>query len=518
MAETSLEALKKEYLDESFELKSRFSEGSENHEETLTRCETYAGWTIPHLFPRDDINEQDEMQYDYQSLGAQATTHLANKIMLALFVPAQPFFRNDLTDEQRAEAKKALRLDDAKIDEMLAKAERQGMKRFNSSNNRACLTDVMMLLIITGNALVHRDKKENYMRYWTLRDYQVKRNVQGHLREVIFREKIKRSALDDELAALAEKHGYKNETDDLTIYTCIKSVGKGRYFVWQELEDVAYVHKQVGVYNKDNLPWFVLTWNLARGKDYGTGLVENYSGAFHMLSHLTEAVKDYATIITDIKTLVDPAGATDATELAESESGAYVPGREEDLHVHSPEVRGNAEFIEQRIDKLERQIAAAFLMQSSVVRDAERVTATEIRQQIFELESSFGGVYGRLAHELQLPLAKRLMREIDEVFKDIEPIVTTGLEALSRTGELDRIRAFMQDLVVLSDIPPEVADRVNYEGLISMLGAGHQIEYQKILLDNATVEANRSRRAEEEAQSAGLEAGAVAAAQGTVNG
>ena len=65
-----------------------------------------------------------------------------------------------------------------------------------------------------------------------------------------------------------------------------------------------------------------------------------------------------------------------------------------------------------------RRLGAAFLLNTAVTRDAERVTAQEIRMQAQELESSLGGVYSRLANELQLPLAKRLLQEIDEVFKD----------------------------------------------------------------------------------------------------
>jgi hypothetical protein len=511
-----LEDAKKMYLDGKFLLKSRFMEGNQNHEETLTRCEKYAGWTLPHLFPRDPLNEYDEIQYDYQSLGAQATTHLANKIMMALFQPSQPFFRNELNKQQKKEAVELLGLAEAEIEEILATSERTAMKKFNSSNNRAVLTDAAMLLIITGNVLLQRNKKG--MRYWTLRDYQVQRDLDGYVKEIVFRETKQLASLPDNIAKLAYEQGYRDEQDKLSVYTCIKRVGKDRFFVWQELEDIAYVQKQIGYYTEDTLPWFVLTWNLARGKDYGTGLVENYSGAFHELSQLTEALMDLGVLVTDVKTLVNPAGQTDVKEISEASSGAYVSGVESDLFVHSPQVAANAEFLSREIDRITRQIAAAFLMNSAVTRDAERVTAEEIRNQIFELESSLGGVYSRLANELQLPLAKRIMQEVDGVFKEIEPIIITGVEALSRTTDLDRMRLFINDLVLLENIPPAVSDRLDYNGIISMLGAGHQVEYSKFLLDEETAKANQQARAEQEAQAAGAEAAAVEQGKVTVNG
>lgn len=53
----------------------------------------------------------------------------------------------------------------------------------------------------------------------------------------------------------------------------------------------------------------------------------------------------------------------------------------------------------------------AFLLNSAVQRQGERVTAEEIRYVAGELEDTLGGVYSILAQELQLPLAKRLLNQ-----------------------------------------------------------------------------------------------------------
>lgn len=126
-------------------------------------------------------------------------------------------------------------------------------------------------------------------------------------------------------------------------------------------------------------------------------------------------------------------------------------------------------------------------MNTMVTRDAERVTAEEIRRQALELEQSLGGVYSRLAVSLQLPIATRLIREIDVGLGDAKPVITTGLDALSRGGDLERLRAFFADLVALADVPEEVARRINYDAIISELGANHGVEYKKFLKDDDTV-------------------------------
>jgi hypothetical protein len=322
------------------------------------------------------------------------------------------------------------------------------------------------------------------------------------------------SGLSDELAEIATKAGCKPE-DNVSIYTGIQKVGEDKFLVWQELEDLAYCHVDVGVYMQDELPWIPLTWELARGKDYGTGLVELYSGDFHKMSNLSEAIVDYTTVMTDVKNLVNPAGMTDVDTLTKSPSGAYVHGREEDLYVHQPQVANVTDFLTNQFDQVARRIGAAFLLNSAVTRDAERVTAQEIRMQALELEGSLGGVYSRLATELQLPLAKRELRNLDAVFKDIEPIIVTGLESLSRHSELDNFRAFMQDMVVLSDVPEEVKEWVEFSDVIAMLGAGHGVDYKKFLKDKDVVKAEREARMKAEAQQVGMEEQAKVAAQPT---
>ena len=499
------------YITADYLLKNQFTGGDYAREETLTRVERYAGWTLPNIFPDDPLNEYDEMQNDYQSTGAQAVTNLANKIMMALFQPSRPFFRMNLSQTQKTEIIEETDMNEAQIDAVLAEQERAAMRELDKKNGRVVMNDVVQHLIIAGNSLLYMPE-EGKMQNYSLRDFTIKRDLRGDLVKVIIRETKAVVALSEELAAIAMSEGY-GEEDDVSLYTCIQRINEKQYIVWQELEDVCHCHKKVGLYNKDNLPWIPLTWNLTRNKDYGTGLVENYSGDFHTLSTLAEASLDYVTILTDVKNLVDPTGMTNVREITESPSGAYVHGREEDLYVHTPQVSNNASFIENKEDKVERRIAAAFLLNTSVTRQAERVTAEEIRMQAQELEGSLGGVYSRLALELQHPLAVRLLAKLHPMFKDIEPIIVTGLESLSRNSELDRMRLFFQDLLSLSEVPEQVADRIDYGNLIAVLGAGHGVDFGKILLPEDVVKANQQAKAQAQAQAAGMEAGAVAQAE-----
>jgi len=509
-----VDELKRKYLTGDFKLKGEFT-NDEDRESVLSKCEKYAGWTIPSLFPEEELQDSDELQTDYQSVGAQAVTNLSNKLMMALFQPSRPFFRMQLTQEQQLEVQ-ASGLSEAQMDAALSEAERTAMKEFDKSNQRVVLHDVMQQLIVTGNCLYYTPKNEDAVVY-TLKDYKIKRDLRGNLVKCILRETKSVSGLSDELQELAYKHNYR-EDQEVTIYTAVCRTGADQFFVWQELEDVAYCHKRVGSYKKQDLPWNPLVWKLARGNDYGTGLVEEYSGDFAKLSTLGEAIMDYSIVMTDIKNLVRPDGMTDVKELTESASGAYVQGREEDLYVHQPQVANVADFLSGQFDATARRIGAAFLLNTAVTRDAERVTAEEIRMQAQELEGSLGGVYSRLANNLQAPIARREIGKLNPIFKDIEPVIVTGLESLSRHSELGNFRAFMSDLIMLSDVPDDAKVWMRMEDIIAMLGAGHGVNYKKFLNSKEEVEQERARRMQQQAQFAGQEAGMVEQAKVEANG
>lgn len=502
--------LKAKYLSGDFLLKGEFQAGQYGRESVLTNAEKYAGYTLPSVFPDDPLLNQDEMQHDYQSIGAQAVNNLANKIMMALFQPSRPFFRLKFTDEQKAALVEA-GLNEADITEAAGKTEREGMNRLALMKGRVVLHDAILQLIVTGNSLLHTPKNEDAQVY-SLRDYQIKRDLRGRMIKLIIRETKSVSALEDDLALLCKQHGY-HENDDVSLYTGVCKISKTRFMVWQELEDLAYSHKQVGYYKEETLEYIPLVWKLARGKDYGTGLVEDYAGDFHSLSTISEAILDYTTIVTDVKNLVNPAGMTDVREITEAPSGAYVHGREEDLYVHTPQVSNNAEFLLNRADKLERRLAAAFLMQTAITRDAERVTAEEIRMQAMELESAYGGVYSRLAQELQYPLAKRILAYIDPEFKSVEPLIVTGLETLSRNSEMDNIRFMFSDLGGLAELPDAIQERIDWGKLVKVVGTNHGVDYGEFLLDEKTVQENRKKRMQEAADMAGMEEQAKAAGQ-----
>lgn len=501
------------YLSGEYKLKSEFNNGSAYRESVISRCEKYAGWTIPSVFPQSELTDSEEMQRDYQSVGAQAVTNLSNKMMMALFPPAKPFFRLQLSKEQKAELESES-LSPAAIDEASAEVEREAINKFERMNGRVVMNDISQQLIITGNSLLYMPTDGKFQSY-TIRDYDVKRNLRGEVTKIIIRETIHVGGLAEQQQALAIAAGYTEE-NEIEIFTGIVRHGKDRFVVWQEMASICYCHEKIGHYSEATLPWVALTWSLARNKHYGTGLVEIYAGDFHTMSTLAEATLDFTTLITDVKFLVNPSGQTDVAVLNKAPSGSYVYGLEQDVFPLVADLRDAANFLTGQFEQVARRIGAGFLYNTAVVRDAERVTAEEIRMQANELEGSLGGVYSRLALELQKPMASMLLRGIDSTFGKIEPLILTGLASLSRNSEVDKLRYFFQDLIPLAEVPPEVSVRIEYGDLIKVLAAGHGVEHKKFLKDETKVEEDKKKAVALNAQAEGMAAGEVARAEGNI--
>ena len=122
---------------------------------------------------------------------------------------------------------------------------------------------------------------------------------------------------------------------------------------------------------------------------------------------------------------------------------------------------------QETIAAIKDRLGHNFLLTSGVVRNAERVTAEEIRMLSMELESSLGGLYSLLSTELQLPLVNRLLstltkkKKLPKLPKDIAtPVIITGVEALGRGNDLQKLDLFLAGAAQVVG-PEAVAQYVN---------------------------------------------------------
>lgn len=483
------------------------------------RWEQYAALTLPYLYTPLNVNPDDYGQAkDWQSVGSQCVNHLSTRMMLALFAPSRPFLRLDAGPQLIAEAAEA-NLPPEDLAEALAESEQETVKLLDQLALRPKLFEALKHLIVLGNVATVEDEKEQTMRVLSVKHWCIKRNIQGALHTAIIREQVLFDELDEEVRKnplVVQRYGMND--DALVDYFVLIQREGGKLVVSEHVGDIDLGPRFRNEY-ADELacPYKFHTWTLADEADYGQGMVGDNEGDLESLSTLSRAIIEGAILASEYRWLVSPSGNTQVDDFKNSENGEALPGDEGDLTLvqAAREIAASVQIQQQVATDYINRLGRAFLLTSSVTRDAERVTAEEIRLLAGELEAGLGGAYSRLAVDLQKPLAYFLLRikKIKVGPLDAVPTVVTGLDALSRSGDLAALRAFMQDAVTLLSLPVEAQEWLKMDGLLVDLGNGHGIKATKYVAKFAEVMQQRQQR-----QAAAIaEANAIAQGQARAN-
>lgn len=420
--------------------------------------------SLPYLLPEAAVTNGDSNQHGYQGIGAQAVNHLANKLTIALFPPQRSFYKLELNDEARAkvEASGSSEID---MTEQLVNIEKQTQTIQEKINSRAALSEIFKNLIVSGNVLMYMPEDGN-LQAISLNHYVVRRANKGTLLEVILLEEMDFETLEEETkAALKDRYPnkYKQGRDDkVKLYTRSKRTSKTMFEVTQSIEDVPLGTPQR--IKEEKLLWIPLRWNSTYGENYGRGLIEDHSGDFFVVEMLSEAIAKGAVLMSDIKYLVKQGSTIDIDHLIDSPTGEFIYGNRDDIGVLQIEKQADFTTIASILDKYEKRIGQAFMLGSANRRDAERVTAVELRLDAMELETSLGGIYSHLSQSLQRPFAFLLLQRVSVRLgaRELNPVILTGLGALGRSGDLEKINQFTQMMQLPTSWPEAMQARVKW--------------------------------------------------------
>jgi|TARA_E500000081_G_scaffold150457_1_gene179021 hypothetical protein len=449
----------------------------------LTRARNCSELTIPTLVPPEGNNGSSHYDTPYQSVGARGVNNLASKLLMTLLPPNEPFFRLTIDDydlvELGAEARGA-------AEEALARIERSATQEIESRAIRVPAFEAIKQLIVAGNALVHLPPKGG-MKVFRLDRYTVQRDSMGNLLKIITKETIAYDALPTEVQeALLENPVYQNSTNkkECDLYTCIKREGKS-FKVHQEVHDVV-IPKTQGSYSEEKLPWMALRFIAIDGEDYGRSFVEEYIGDIKSLEALTRAIVEGSAASAKLLFMVRPNGSTKIRNIADSPNGGIISGDANDVTTLQAQKFNDFRVAQETMNTIVERLSFAFLLNSSVQRNAERVTAEEVRFMAQELETALGGIYSVLSQEFQVPLVNLLLQKMQKEKKmpkfpkdTLKPQIVTGLEALGRGQDLNKLSAFLQYLQPLG--AEVIAQEMNIDDYISRLAASIGIDTQGLI-------------------------------------
>ncbi len=186
--------------------------------------------------------------------------------------------------------------------------------------------------------------------------------------------------------------------------------------------------------------------------------------------------------------LVDPNSTTSIKDVSKGANGDFVSGRKDDINCLQVEKFADFKVALEMADRIEQRLSFAFMLNTAIQRDGERVTAEEIRYMARELEDVLGGTYSVLSQDLQRPTVefyqRRLARQgkLPELPKEaIKLVITTGIEALGRSHELNKLNMFMQEM---EPIKERFIPKVNVDDYANRVATGVGINIEGLLISD----------------------------------
>ena len=436
--------------------------------------------TLPYLI-QDDTSSRpthETLNIPWQSVGAKCVVALAAKLMLAILPPQATFFKLQVRDDKLGEDMPPdIR---SELDLSFSKMERMVMDYIAASNDRVVIHQALKHLIVGGNALLFMGK--DGIKNYPLTRYVVNRDGNGNVLEIVTKELINRDVLGFEIpkenpnTAIDETQG--GHSNDVEVYTYVK-LENGRWIWHQEVLDKIIPNTRSSA-PKNSSPWLVLTFNSVDGEQYGRGRVEEFLGDMKSLEGLSQALVEGASAASKVIFLVSPSSTTKPATIAKAGNGAIVQGRAEDVQVVQVGKTADFSTAANMAQTIERRLLEAFLVMN--VRNAERVTAEEVRLTQLELEQQLGGIFSLLTVSFLIPYLSRTLlvlqrnNEIPKLPKDIvRPTIVAGINALGRGQDRESLTQFVG--TIAQTLGPEALMKyVNAEEAIKRLAAAQGID------------------------------------------
>ncbi len=494
------------------DLKSWYDELASSRTAYLNRAEKVSEQTLP-WYVKADGTQGQTLESVYQSVGAEGVHNLVSKLIMVLMPPNRPMFRLRVARkiiEEAAQSNKGDML--TEVNSGLSRIETETTGLIEGTGDRTQLYSAMIHLIIAGNVLLY--VKPDGMKVYSLRNYVVQRDPDGNPLVIIVKEEIAEEALPVKVrraiksAALINGDQITGDFKIYELYTAIVRINDG-WHVRQECEGITV--GKPGTYPLGECPWLPLRLYRSEEEDYGRGYVEQYYGSLFCLTELSKAVLQASAAASKILFLVHPASTTKADTLTKADNLSFVQGNAADIDVLQLDKLNDLKVAQAQIQELNQQLSKVFLMNTSIQRNAERVTAEEIRFMAQELETSLGGLYSVLAKEFQKPyITLRIKyfqadKRIDPFDKNVKVEIITGVDALGRGQDANTLVQYGTQ--IFKTLPPQaVMSYVNIPGYLKSLAAAYGIDDTAILKSEQQIAEEQQQAQQQQLLQQGLPA------------
>lgn len=440
---------------ESMTAANRYSAMKADREPFLIRARRLAKLTIPSLFREEGDNGTTETPEAWQSFGAYCINNLASKLGLTVFPPGISPIRLDPSKQTIQDLMKLAADEKAKgdlrlaIDKGLRECELEFTQAITEDMDATVFVKGMRYKLVGGN-YGYQMYQDSTWRGIPLESFTTLRDGQGNLLEFVIEDNLVwdtlpagvRNYLQDVRPEQKDSNGRASPAYKVPLYTHGVLQEDGQWAIYQECCGYKIPNTD-WTYGKEYLPFLFVPFNRLPGEHYGRSYVEDYESDLQGLDGGEEILTEGTAAAALLIRLVKPGGVTNKEALAKARNGAVITGDGNDVSVLQTNKQGDFQSLEKRVESKEARLARAFLLNFSVQRQAERVTAEEIRYLAQALNEQLGSLYLELVKTFQKPWAAlkmaalmRLKRMTPLPKKQVSVQMATGAAALSRAAEL----------------------------------------------------------------------------------
>lgn len=487
-------------------LDQRYQELASDRDPYVRRARAFAALTVPSVAPPEGHNKSLILPQSYQSLGGRGCVNLAAKLLLSFLPPGASSFRLGVPPRLLIESGELSPPPD--IAKSLALVEQLMNSKIEQLQWRRPTFVSLLHLIVAGN-IAEYIQPDGRIKQFRLDQYVVVRDWDGTLLEVVTCEQIARRNLPEQYKTMLAPAKDGGET--CRLFTRFARSDDG-YLFQQELDGttVKPEEKRSGL-----MPINALGWNFVPGEHYSRSHVEDLYGDLLSYDEHSKNMTEGGALAARHLTFVRPnaAGGNLRKRITEARNGAVLAGNIEDVNAYQFQNGAGLQVIAAELERLQRALSASFLLTSELRRDAERVTAYELRMLVQELEGALGGTYALLANDYHAWRLRKIMAQMESrgelppISDRVELSITTGLEALGRDETVNKVRSAFDLVASAGQFAQDVSRRVKWANVLTP--GMNALGFADAVKDEAEVaaEIEAERQAELEAQIASAAAG-----------
>lgn len=465
------------------------------------RAQKISEVSLPYVFRAQGKDGGSEMFKSVaQSFNGRQVNNLKSKMGMALLPPATSSFRL----KPDAIAMVQLFQGNEKAIETIRQQLSLNTDAINSEIEnqqiRSSLFDMLLQQIVVGSVIIEKNERAG-ITIFPLRSFVVDLDSQGEPLAMCIVETLKK--LPDGVTP-------KEEKDEYELYTLLALDKDTNKWIMKQDIDGEAVGTEKTYKDYDSLPFRYFGWNWVQGDKYHRPFAEDYYPDMLQVDKLAKLNTEGAVIAAKTVILVNQRGGrTRKSDIVKAANGGVIDGSADDITAFQLGKNFDFQVSNGREDVIKRELQANFLDTGSVQRDAERVTAEEIRVMAQQLEAStLAGVYSKMALKWSKWVVTKVMEELKIKFDAVDVSVLTGLDALGRSQEAQKQDNFMQRVTQL-----QLNHWISESEVLQRYAAFDGINTVNLLKTTETVQKEQKQAQDAAAQQQLIESGAQSAGQ-----